>query len=60
MSSGKTEFNDVRDTNMISRRWNLIRAFGTRDLKARYKGSFLGWAWSLLVPLATLGIYTTV
>ncbi|NMW87063.1 ABC transporter permease [Mobiluncus curtisii] len=60
MSSGKTEFNDVRDTNMISRRWNLIRAFGTRDLKARYKGSFLGWAWSLLVPLATLGIYTVV
>ncbi|MST50056.1 ABC transporter permease [Mobiluncus porci] len=60
MSLGDSEFHDVREANLLSKRWNLIRAFGTRDLKARYKGSVLGWAWSLLVPLATLGIYTVV
>jgi ABC-type polysaccharide/polyol phosphate export permease len=36
--------------------WNFIQ----RDLKARYKGTLLGWVWSLVVPLATLVIYTLV
>ncbi|HTO00236.1 MAG TPA: ABC transporter permease [Microthrixaceae bacterium] len=31
-----------------------------RDLKARYKRSFVGWMWSLINPAATLGIYTLV
>jgi ABC-type polysaccharide/polyol phosphate export permease len=39
---------------------SLIWNFTQRDLKARYKGTFLGWAWSLVVPLATLLIYTLV
>lgn len=38
----------------------LIANLAQRDLKARYKRSFLGWLWSLINPAATLGIYTLV
>ena len=38
----------------------LISNLAQRDLKARYKKSFLGWLWSLINPAATLGIYTVV
>lgn len=36
--------------------WNFTR----RDLKARYRGTLLGWLWSLVVPIATLLIYAAV
>lgn len=35
---------------------NLVR----RELRSKYKGTFLGWAWSLINPLATTLIYTAV
>ena len=38
----------------------LIVNLAQRDLKARYKKSFLGWLWSLINPAVTLGIYTFV
>lgn len=38
----------------------LIYTFGQRDLKSKFKGSALGWLWSLVVPLATLTIYSMV
>jgi len=38
----------------------LIANLAQRDLKARYKKSFLGWTWSLINPAVTLGIYTVV
>jgi ABC-type polysaccharide/polyol phosphate export permease len=38
----------------------LIGNFAQRELRGKYKGSALGWFWSLLNPLATLGIYTLV
>lgn len=38
----------------------LIGNFAQRELKGRYRGSALGSLWSLLNPLATLGIYTLV
>lgn len=38
----------------------LISNLAQRDLKARYKKSFLGWLWSLINPATTLGIYTVV
>ncbi len=38
----------------------LIVNLAQRDLKARYKKSFLGWLWSLINPAVTLGIYTVV
>ncbi|MBW3068852.1 MULTISPECIES: ABC transporter permease [unclassified Actinomyces] len=52
-------------TNVRSRRsfwqeWDLIQAFGQRDLKSKFKGTALGWLWSLVVPLASLGIYTLI
>lgn len=51
---------DVRHSEPIWRQWNLISNFGQRDLKTKFKGSALGWLWSLVVPLATLGIYSVV
>lgn len=39
---------------------NLIWNFTKRDLKARFKGTTIGWAWSLLVPATTVAIYTVV
>ncbi len=36
--------------------WNLT----LRELRTRYKRSVLGWAWSLLNPLATMLIYSFV
>lgn len=38
----------------------LIWNFARRDLKARFRGTVLGWVWSLVLPLATLLIYTAV
>src|SRR2546421_92852 len=31
-----------------------------RELRSKYKRSFLGWTWSLVNPLATMGIFTVV
>jgi lipopolysaccharide transport system permease protein len=31
-----------------------------RELRSKYKRSFLGWAWSLVTPLATMFVYTVV
>jgi len=45
--------------NMWSYR-SLIWNFAQRDLKARFKGTALGWLWSLVVPIATLLIYSLV
>jgi ABC-2 type transport system permease protein len=39
---------------------NLIANLVLRNLRARYKKSFLGWGWSLVNPAVTLGIYTIV
>ena len=38
----------------------LIAALTARDLKARYRGSILGFFWSLANPLLLLGVYTLV
>ena len=39
---------------------SLIWNFARRDLKSRFKGTAFGWAWSLMVPLATVLIYSIV
>ena len=31
-----------------------------RELRSKYKRSFLGWTWSMLNPLATMAVYTIV
>ena len=38
----------------------LIRCFADREAKSVYKRSILGWLWSLLNPLMTVGVYTLV
>ncbi|MEO8218326.1 MAG: ABC transporter permease [Acidobacteriota bacterium] len=38
----------------------LITTLTARDLKARYRGSILGFFWSLANPLLLLGVYTLV
>ena len=38
----------------------LIQTLVTRDLKARYRGSALGFFWSFINPLLQLGIYSWV
>ena len=52
--------NEVRRSIPLRGQWNLIWNFAQRDLKAKFNGTLLGWAWSLVVPLASLGIYTLV
>jgi ABC-type polysaccharide/polyol phosphate export permease len=46
-------------TDLVQRR-ALIWAFAQRDFATRYRSSVLGWAWSLLQPLATLLIFAAV
>lgn len=38
----------------------LLRQFTQRDILARYRGSYLGVAWSLLRPLGMLTVYVAV
>ena len=38
----------------------LMANLTLRELRAKYKRSVLGWAWSLLNPLATMLVYTLV
>jgi lipopolysaccharide transport system permease protein len=44
----------------LFRHRQLILALTARDLKARYRGSILGFFWSLANPLLLLGVYTLV
>ncbi|HJR89919.1 MAG TPA: ABC transporter permease [Aeromicrobium sp.] len=44
----------------VQRFAGLVWTLAQRDLKARFKGTLLGWLWSLIVPLATLGLYVLV
>jgi lipopolysaccharide transport system permease protein len=38
----------------------LLAQFVRREIEARYRGSYLGLFWSILMPLVMLGIYTFV
>lgn len=44
----------------ILRYRELIRNLVVRDLKVRYKSSFLGFLWSLLNPLLLMAVFTVV
>lgn len=48
------------DLETLYRHRQLITALTARDLKARYRGSLLGYFWSLANPLLLLGVYTLV
>ena len=42
--------------SVVSNR-ELLWNFTLRELRTKYRRSFLGWTWSMLNPLATLAIY---
>lgn len=44
----------------LFRTQGLLRILTARDLKARYRGSVLGFFWSLINPLMLLAVYTFV
>jgi lipopolysaccharide transport system permease protein len=44
----------------LYRQRGLVAVLVARDLKARYRGTFLGYLWSLLNPLLLLAVYTVV
>ena len=42
------------------RNWELLLALIQRELRSRYRGSYLGWLWALAKPLVMLLIYGLV
>jgi len=42
--------------NVIASR-ELLWSLTQRELRTKYRRSFLGWAWSMLNPLANVAIY---
>ena len=44
----------------VQRYWELFTILVERNLKVRYRGSFLGVYWSLLNPLFMTGLYTAI
>lgn len=48
------------ELRILYRYRQLIAALTARDLKARYRGSILGFFWSLANPLLLLAVYTLV
>ena len=57
---GRQASTGVRPSKPFWQQWTLISAFGQRDLKSKFNSTALGWIWSLVVPMATLGIYTLI
>jgi len=45
--------------DLVARR-GLVWAFAQRDFRTRYRTSAIGWAWSLLQPLANLAVFAVV
>lgn len=50
----------LRFPDAIQRHRELIWRLAEREVNSRYKGSVLGWGWSLVQPLLTLAVYTFV
>ena len=50
----------MNELALLWRHRQLITALTARDLKARYRGSVLGYFWSLANPLLLLAVYTLV
>jgi len=50
----------IRQIGAVVRRRDLLVNLTLRELRSRYKKSALGWAWSLINPLAMVGIYALV
>ena len=59
-ASSIREWPPVRMVSVIFRHRWLLYTLVARDLKLRYRGSVIGFFWTLLNPLAFMGIYTLV
>lgn len=46
--------------SQVQHYWELLQVMVARNLKVRYRGSFLGVYWSLLNPLLMTGVYTAI
>jgi ABC-type polysaccharide/polyol phosphate export permease len=44
----------------IKRYWELVSVLAGREIKVRYRGSFLGVYWSLLNPVIMTGLYAII
>jgi len=44
----------------LYRHRDLLNQFTRREIEGRYKGSYLGMIWTLIIPLLLLGIYTFI
>jgi ABC-type polysaccharide/polyol phosphate export permease len=53
-------FQNVRLSEQSKHYWELLHVLFDRQLKARYRGSFLGIYWSLLSPILMTGLYTAI
>jgi len=49
---------DTSGGSRLQQRWDLLRELTVRELKIRYKRSYLGIGWSLLNPLSQLLIFS--
>lgn len=66
--SSQVEVRPLREPRNLERRsraqtrvrWELLRNLVRKDLKVKYKGSTLGFAWSLANPLLLLAVYYVV
>jgi len=50
----------IADTREVVASRELLVNLVRRELRSKYKGTALGWAWSLINPLATTAIFTVV
>ena len=47
----------LADLAALARRRDLLADFAWRELRARYKGSALGFLWNFLIPLSQLAVF---
>ncbi len=55
--SGNVPIDSIR---VLLSNWTIFQAVIRRDLMSRYRGSLLGGAWAILLPIIMMCVYTTV
>lgn len=60
MKSPSAQRSNVQALKDVFRYRMLVATLVGRELKARYRGSFLGFVWTLLNPLLLMGVYALV